>query len=53
MMDAAVADTLNREGFLNSRGSEFSNKTVHLLRLRWMIRTVKITGADFNPPRLA
>lgn len=50
-MDAAIAATLNAEGLLNCRGGAFTNETVHLLRRRWKIRTVKINGVDFNPAR--
>ncbi len=51
LMDAAVAAKLNAEGLLNCRGGTFTNGTVHLLRLRWNIRTVKINGIDYNPVR--
>ena len=50
-MDANIADALNREGFTNTRGKPFDHGTVHLLRRRWGIPTVKINGTDFNPPR--
>jgi hypothetical protein len=51
LMDAEVAATLNAEGLLNCRGGTFTHGTVHLLRLRWNIRTVKINGVDYNPAR--
>jgi hypothetical protein len=51
IMDAEIATTLNAEGLLNCRGGAFNNGTVHLLRQRWNIRTVKINGVDFNPTR--
>jgi DNA invertase Pin-like site-specific DNA recombinase len=51
LMDAAIATTLNAEGLLNCRGGAFTNETVHLLRQRWNIRTVKLNGVDFNPAR--
>ena len=51
MMDAEIASTLNAEGLLNCRGGAFTNGTVHLLRLRWNIRTVKINGIANNPAR--
>ena len=50
-MDAAVAAALNSEGLRNTRGKLFDHGTVHLLRQRWGIATVKINGADDNPPR--
>jgi hypothetical protein len=51
LMDAAIATTLNAEGLLNCRGGAFTNETVHLLRQRWNVRTVKLNGVDFNPAR--
>lgn len=50
-MDADIAARLNDEGLRNSRGGTFSNGTIHLLRQRWNIRTVKINGVDPNPDR--
>ena len=50
-MDAEVAAVLNNEGFGNTRGKPFDNGTVHLLRQRWNIATVKINGVDKNPLR--
>jgi DNA invertase Pin-like site-specific DNA recombinase len=50
-MDAAIARTLNSEGLSNVRGGPFDHGTVHLLRRRWGIPTVKINGVDYNPPR--
>jgi DNA invertase Pin-like site-specific DNA recombinase len=51
LMDAEIATMLNAEGLRNSRGGAFTNGTVHLLRQRWNIRTVKINGVDHNPQR--
>ena len=50
-MDAQIAAKLNLEGLPNSRGGALDNGTVHLLRKRWGIPTVKINGVDYNPPR--
>lgn len=50
-MDAEIAATLNAEGLLNCRGGAFSHGTVHLLRRRWNIRTVKLNGVEHNPFR--
>ena len=51
MMDGEVAATLNAEGVMSARGTPFLHGTVHLLRKRWGIRTVKINGDAANPPR--
>jgi len=51
LMDAEIAAALNAEELLNCRGGAFNNSTVHLLRQRWNIRTVKINGVDYNPAR--
>ncbi|MBB3957887.1 recombinase family protein [Novosphingobium sediminicola] len=51
MMDAQIATTLNAEGLANCRGEAFTNQTIHLLRQRWKIKTVKINGATDNPSR--
>ena len=51
LMDAEIAAALNAEGLPNCRGGAFTNGTVHLLRQRWNIRTVKINGVDYNPAR--
>lgn len=51
MMDAEIATTLNAEKLFNCRGGMFNHGTIHLLRQRWNIRTVKINGADYNPAR--
>ena len=50
-MDAEIATVLNDEGLTNVRGGSFNNGTVHLLRQRWGIATVKINGTDCNPLR--
>ena len=50
-MDAEIADALNCEGLTNTRGKPFDHGTVHLLRQRWNVPTVKINGTGFNPPR--
>jgi hypothetical protein len=51
MMDARIADALNAEGLRNSLGGMFDHNTVHLLRRRWNIPTVKINGVEHNPLR--
>ena len=51
MMDGEIAATLNAEGIMSARGTPFLHGTVHLLRKRWDIRTVKINGEAANPPR--
>ena len=50
-MDAEIAKFLNREGYISARGTPFRGDLVHLLRRRWAIPTVKINGAQPNPPR--
>lgn len=50
-MDGEIAETLNAEGFLSSRGTTFDHGLVFLLRKRWGIATVKINGAEANPVR--
>ncbi|WP_176599103.1 recombinase family protein [Sphingobium sp. 15-1] len=50
-MDAQIARMLNAEGLANCRGEAFTNQTIHLLRQRWKIKTVKINGVDYNPNR--
>jgi hypothetical protein len=50
-MDHEIAAILNAEGAMSARGKPFLHGTVHLLRKRWGIRTVKINGEDANPPR--
>lgn len=50
-MDAEVASALNSEGLSNTRGKPFDHGTVHLLRQRWGIATVKINGVANNPSR--
>ena len=52
-MDAEIAKLLNREGYISARGTPFRGDLVHLLRRRWAIPTVKINGAQPNPPRWA
>jgi DNA invertase Pin-like site-specific DNA recombinase len=51
MMDGKIAATLNAEGIMSARGTPFLHGTVHLLRKRWGIQTVKINGDAANPPR--
>jgi len=46
-----IAATLNAEGIMSARGTPFLHGTVHLLRKRWGIRTVKTNGDAANPPR--
>jgi hypothetical protein len=43
LMDAAIAQALNAEGFRTSHGQQFSGPTIHLLRKRWSLPT-------WNPP---
>jgi hypothetical protein len=50
-MDHEIAATLNAEGIMSARGVPFLHGTVHLLRKRWAIRTVKINGDDASPLR--
>jgi hypothetical protein len=50
-MDAEIAIILNAEGLCSARGPAFTGETIHLLRKRWHIRTVKINGSALNPPR--
>ena len=50
-MDAEIAIILNAEGLCSARGPAFTGETIHLLRKRWHIRTVKINGSGLNPPR--
>jgi DNA invertase Pin-like site-specific DNA recombinase len=51
MMDHEIAATLNAEGIMSARGTPFLHGTVHLLRKRWGVQTVKINGDGVNPPR--
>ena len=51
MMDREIAVALNAEGIMSARGTPFLHGTVHLLRKRWGVRTVKINGDAANPPR--
>jgi hypothetical protein len=51
MMDREIAATLNAEGVMSARGTPFLHGTVHLLRKRWGVRTVKINGVAANPAR--
>ena len=44
-MDERIAAALNEEGFVSARGVPFSGQIVHLLRKRWVIATVKISGS--------
>ena len=39
LMDAAIARTLNNEGFRTSHGQRFNGPLVHLLRKRWHLPT--------------
>ena len=48
-MDAEIAIILNAEGICTARGPAFTGETIHLLRKRWHIRTVKINGSAMNP----
>lgn len=50
-MDHEIAMTLNTEAVMSARGTPFLHGTVHLLRKRWGIRTVKVNGDAANPPR--
>ena len=50
-MDKEIAEILNREGFVAAHGCAFKGGNVWLLRTRWDIPTVKINGADANPPQ--
>ena len=50
-MDAEIAIILNAEGICTARGPAFTGETIHLLRKRWHIRTVKINGSAMNPRR--
>jgi len=50
-MDAQIAEIFNAEGLPNTRGGKFEHGTIHLLRKHWNIRTAKINGVDYNPPR--
>ncbi|MGG5891074.1 recombinase family protein [Falsiroseomonas sp. HC035] len=51
MMDREIATVLNAEGLLTAHGAPFTGGTVHLLRKRWDIPTVKINGVAANPQR--
>jgi DNA invertase Pin-like site-specific DNA recombinase len=48
-MDAEIANALNIEGFVSTRGTAFGHGLVYLLRKRWGIATVKINGTGENP----
>ncbi len=50
-MDHEIAVVLNAEGVMSARGVPFEHGTIHLLRKQWHIRTAKINGVEFNPPR--
>ncbi|ODU76863.1 recombinase family protein [Novosphingobium sp. SCN 63-17] len=50
-MDAQIAADLNAQGLPNCRGGLFDHGTIHLLRKRWGIPTVKINGVGNNPSR--
>lgn len=50
-MDAEIAITLNAEGLCSAHGPAFKGETIHLLRKRWHIPTVKINGTTMNPRR--
>ena len=52
-MDAEIAAIVNAEGLRSARGPAFSGETIHLLRKRWGIQTVKINGSSVNPRRWA
>lgn len=50
-MDAEIAIVLNAEGLCSAHGPAFKGETIHLLRKRWQIPTVKINGSTVNPRR--
>ena len=50
-MDGEIAAVLNAERIMSARGAPFTNKTVHVLRKWYGIRTVKLNGVDANPSR--
>ena len=50
-MDAEIAIILNAEGLCSAHGPAFKGETIHLLRKRWHIPTVKINGTTMNPRR--
>lgn len=52
-MDAEIASIINAEGLCSARGPAFSGETIHLLRKKWRIPTVKINGCSVNPRRWA
>jgi len=52
-MDAEIASIVNAEGLCSARGPAFSGETIHFLRKRWRIPTVKINGSSVNPRRWA
>jgi DNA invertase Pin-like site-specific DNA recombinase len=48
-MDGEIAAVLNDEGLRTAHGPPFSGEMVHLLRKKWQIPTVKISGTLENP----
>jgi hypothetical protein len=50
-MDGEIAAILNAEGLAPARGAAFDHHLVHLLRKRWGIATVRLTGAGGSPAR--
>ncbi|MDO9714658.1 hypothetical protein [Paracraurococcus lichenis] len=51
LQDSEIATALNAEGLRTAHGAPLSGGTIHLLRKRWKIRTVKINGVEPNPER--
>jgi hypothetical protein len=49
LMDEAIANVLNDEGFSTARGQRFCGQVVHLLRKQWGLRTWNPLGP--NPSR--
>jgi hypothetical protein len=50
-IDGEIAAVLNEEGFRTAHGPPFSGNMVHVLRKKWQIPTVKISGTAPNPSR--
>jgi hypothetical protein len=49
--DVEIAEALNLRGLSNTRGGAFNHGSIHLLRKRWDIPTVRINGVGNNPSR--
>ncbi|GAC1575013.1 MAG: hypothetical protein NVS3B5_05710 [Sphingomicrobium sp.] len=49
--DVEIAEALNIRGLSNTRGGAFNHGSIHLLRRRWTIPTVRINGVGNNPSR--